>query len=180
VLLRSPVPTPATAPTKGAVDEGPIAYFQLKQASLVVDHCSISRVALAIQGDGSWALSLRADQNPQFGVDIPLVAAGTPRPPRKAVVPQPRPILPGASPTTKHTVHIKRNLFTVTVRAYGAFSDEANLDASPGRPVLFELTPPPFWVQNGIPVFQEFRDKEELIRKYYDFVDRVEVELSYR
>jgi hypothetical protein len=157
-----------------------LSFYQLKQATLAVEHCSISRVALAIQSDGLWILSFRADQNGNTQNDPALVAVARPRPPATTSVPKPRPILPGASPVSKYTAHIKRNLFKVRVRGYAAFTTEGTLDGSPGRPVLFQLEPDSFMVQNGIPIFKKFEDKDRVIAKYFDSIDRMEIELSYR
>ena len=156
-------------------------YYQLKQNEVRVDHCSISRVALAIRDDGYWTLSLRADQNLGTAAEGPLVAVGRPTPPQTTTIPQVHHILPGSSPTTKFTAHIKRNLFIVRIRGYPAFRTEAaDAGGPPGRPALFELTPDPFWVQREVPYFPRFQGAEADIAEFYKTIDRVEVELSYR
>jgi hypothetical protein len=155
-------------------------YYQLNQAALRIDHCSISRVAFAIRDDGYWTLSLRADQNQRSIDDTPLVAVGIPKPPGNTSVPQPGPILPGASPNTKFTDHIKRNLFSVKVRGYTAYLIEEAADAGLGRPVLFDLSPDPFWVQRQVPEFRRFQGTRGEIGEFFRTIDRVEIELSYR
>jgi hypothetical protein len=155
-------------------------YYQLNQPQLSIDHCSISRVVLSIRDDGYWTLSLRADQNQRSIDDTPLVAVGIPKPPGNTSVPQPGPILPGASPTTKFTDHIKRNLFTIKVRGYAVYRLEEPADGALGRPVLFELLPDPFWVQRQVPDFRRFHGKKAEIAEFCRTIDRVEVELSYR
>jgi hypothetical protein len=157
-----------------------MAYYQLKTNELRVEHCSISRVSLAIRDDGYWTLSFRADQNLHAFDDTPLVAVGIPRPTPNTSVPQPRPILPGASPSTKFTEHIKRNLFIVKARGYTAFLTDETADGSPGRPVLFEILPVPFWVQRGVPAFPRYEGSKAEIAEFFKTIDRVEVELSYR
>jgi hypothetical protein len=154
-------------------------YYQLKQSEVSVEHCSISRVALAIRDDGYWTLSLRADQNAADETEPPLVAVGRPRPAVTTTVPGVHHILPGSSPTTKFTAHIKRNLFTVKVRGYAAFATEGTLDGSPGRPVLFELAPSPFWVQRQVPAFLKFQGKDPGVLDFFWTIDRVEVELTF-
>ena len=71
-----------------------MVYYQLKQNEVRVEHCSISRVSLAIRDDGYWTLSLRADQNQQMFTKTPLIAAGQPVPGAQTTVPRPSPILP--------------------------------------------------------------------------------------
>jgi len=138
-------------------------------------------VALAIRDDGYWILSLRADQNAQTVATTPLVAAGIPKPAAaNTSVPQPGSILPGSSPSTKFTEHIKRNLLTVRVRGYTGFLNDGAADGAPGRPVLFELLPSPFWVQKQVAVFPGFEGKKTEIAEFYRSIDRVEINLSYR
>jgi hypothetical protein len=154
VLVRSPGPPAMPAPA-GSVA---YAYYQLAQASVAVDHCAISRVVLTVWDNGAWSLDFRADQNPGGPINPPL-------------------ILRGATTPTRFTAHIKRNLFTVRVRGFGSVS---NPDVTLGRPVLYELSPPPFWVQRGVPLFPSFQGTDGRVRDAFWTVDRVEVELSYR
>src|SRR5262245_56175234 len=49
-LIRSADATPANAGGPGQVLK--LVYYQLKQNKLQVEHCSISRAALALQSDG--------------------------------------------------------------------------------------------------------------------------------
>ncbi len=153
-----------------------LVYFQLKPAVLAADHCSISRVALAIRSDGYWTLSLRADQNALAGpVGPPLVAVAA-----NTVVPPG--IMRGSSPTTRYTAYIKRNTFTVRVRGFTAFQTEDDPNSSPGRPVLFEIQPPSFVVQRGVPLLRQFHAEanDPAIAEFFKTIDRVEVELSYQ
>lgn len=172
VLIRDP-----NGPVNQTLRSGEtLVYFQLKQAVLAADHCSISRVALAIGSDGSWTLSLRADQNAvaaPVGPPLVAVAANTVVPPG---------IMRGSSPTTKYTAYIKRNTFTVRVRGFAAFQAEDDPNSSPGHPVLFEVQPKPFVVQRGVPSFQQFQSEanDAAILQFFKTIDRVEVELSYQ
>jgi hypothetical protein len=176
LLVRVPGVVPADTLPSGHK----MVFYQLKQNELRVEHCSISRVSLAIRDDGSWILSLRADQNSQTVAATPLVAVGTPKPTANTSVPKPGTIVPAASPMTKFTDHIKRNLFTVTVRGYTGILTQGALDGAPGRPVLFELLPSPFWVQKQVALFPRFEGTKAEIAEYFKSIDRVEVELSYR
>jgi len=176
LLVRVPGAVPADTLPSGHK----MVYYQLKTNELRVEHCSVSRVSLAIRDDGYWTLSLRADQNARAADDTPLIAAGIPKPVANTTVPQPTPILRGASPTTKFTVYIKRNLFTVTIRGYTGYLPEGPADGAPGRPVLFQLLPDPFWVQRGVPLFPKFQGTKVEIAEFFRTIDRVEVELSYR
>jgi hypothetical protein len=171
---------PGAVPADTLPNGRQIKFYQLKTNELRVEHCSISRISLAIQDDGYWTLSLRADQNPQTATNTPLVAAGTPKSVAKTTVPQPKPLIRGASPTTKFTDHIKRNLFTVSIRGYTGYLTEGPADAAPGRPVLFQLLPDPFWVQRAVPLFPKFEGMKAEIKDFYKTIDRIEVELSYR
>jgi hypothetical protein len=67
------------------------------------------------------------------------------------------------------------------VRCYGAFPLREEVPGlAPGKPVLFELPPASFWVQRGVPY--DFWAKQPLpdVSQYFDLIDRVEVEFSYR
>jgi hypothetical protein len=155
-------------------------YYQMDAAELRVDHCSISRVSLAVRDDGYWTLSLRADQNLGDGRIPPLIAVGRPSSSEAASPAPSRVLLPGATATGRFTEHIKRNLFIVKVRGYAAFAIGSALDAPPSRPVLFQLSPPPFWVQRRETIFPKFQDASPEAAEFVRSADRVEVELSYR
>jgi hypothetical protein len=169
------------ATVDGVLPSGRRAYhYQLNQGELRVDHCSISRVALAIVDDGRWTLSFRADQNRRYPDDQPLIAVGRPTTSDDVSRAPNRQILPGATATVRFSEHIRRNLFTIRVRGYGAYAAEADPDLSPGRPVLFELSTPPFWVQKQVPLFPRFEGIDPQVAEFARSVDRVEIELSYR
>jgi len=169
------------AATDGVLPSGRTAYaYQMSQAELRVDHCAISRVALVIRTDGIWTLTLRADQNRLEDRDPPLIAVGRPVV-TDATSPAPsRVILPGTTATTRFSEHIKRNQFIVRVRGYAFAVTETSFDAPPGRPVLFQLAPEPFWVQKQEPLFKKFQDCDLDVAEYARSVDRVEIELTYR
>lgn len=176
VLLRridAPLADPSTP--KGE----PIAYFQLNQATIQVGHCSISRVALSVRADGLWTLNFRADQNPTLAPGPVIVLPGRPVDP--PVAPPVARDLGGASATILQTQHVKRNLFIVHVRGFAAFSaDDPNLDASPGRPLVFDLAPRPFMVQRGVPEFLTFQGVDAAVGRDFVLIDRVEFELRFQ
>jgi len=140
-----------------------IKVYQLNQESLILGHCRLSRVALQVHDDGRCVLNLRAEQN------FPGAQQGS--------------VGPETTPTasTTQTLHIKRNRFTVTVRGFGLFPVEESLDSpSTGKPVLFTMGPKNFWVQNGEPYNLVLRCMSEYARDYFELIDRVEVNFSYR
>jgi hypothetical protein len=109
---------------------------------------------LQLYRNGEWVLSLRADQNPG--------SAGS------------------ADNAFSPTRHIKRNRFAVRLRCYGRFTTAPTADAlQNGKPVLLEITPEEFWVQNGEPRFLRLAGNDELIIRHFDDVDRVELEFFY-
>ena len=133
--------------------------YQLERPTLAVDHCSISAVAVVLQDDGQWTLSLRADQNP---VREETAAAAGP-----------------AGQT--QTSHLLRNEFHVDIRCYGAMAipggDQA--DRGVGKPVLCVLHPEGFWVQRGQPRHLRTGGRSESLREYFRLIDRAEVEFFY-
>ncbi len=154
-------PFPMLMPIPGAqlpVQKTLINLYQLDRPSLTIDYCSISRVALQLLNNGTWTLSLRADQNPRDETGEPLLE------------------LPD-----RLTLHIKRNQFFIKIRCYGSYAvDESTADASTGKPVLLELGPKAFWVQNGQPYDYFHRCFHEDLAKYFAYIDRVEIEFYYR
>jgi hypothetical protein len=131
--------------------------YQWNEASLEIDHCSISRVALQFYKDGRWTVSLRADQNPQNLLTIPT-----------------------ADGQTRLIGHIKRNQFAVRFRCYGNYQvRETVADQTAGKPVLFALEPPKFWVQKAEPFDYLFMGSDDEVREFFTRVDRVELEFYY-
>jgi len=175
VLIKA-VPPPADATNVVGVGSPgrPYAYYQLSTSRLGVEQCSISRVALAIWPSGDWILSLRADQNPGAATRVVEILPGA------SVSSNAPVILPGSTGPSKVTTYIKRNLFSIHVRGLAAYDVPDDPDQTPGHPVLFELAPDPFWVRNGIPVFPRFQGNRQEIATFFQDIDRIEVELSYR
>ena len=91
------------------------------------------------------------------------------------------PIPPGPI-MTKETEGLKRNQFFVKVRCYGNYSvADAQPALAPPKPVLFELPTAVFWVQAAVTPY-DFWARQPLpdVSRYFDLIDRVEVEFWYR
>ena len=140
--------------------------YQLAASRLQLDHCFLSRVAVSLSADGSYEIGFRADQNP--------VASNDPGSPLRSSDAQPA--------WTLQTAQLLRNQFIVKVRGYAAYplpSTPPNL--APGKPVLVEFPIEPFWVERGKP-YSGFISgvASDAVRKKFEFIDRIEVEFTYR
>ncbi|MFO0899243.1 MAG: hypothetical protein U0836_17605 [Pirellulales bacterium] len=152
-----------TAALDAAVPETKARVFSLSRASLAVDHCRITQVAVLLEESGIWTLSLKAEQNPGVPPNG-IVLSGDAR----------------EGPDQQFTLHLKRNQFVVRVRAYGNFPLAEELrDDSPGKPVMFSLEPRAFWVQRGEPYNLVERAYCPALKAYYPNVERLEVEFYY-
>ncbi len=56
---------------------------------------------------------------------------------------------------------------------------EPRADETTGKPVLFELGPDRFWVQRGQPKDLWLRGTDKAVKRYFDLIDRVEIEFYY-
>jgi len=129
--------------------------YQLDRPSLTIDQCEVSRVALQLRSDGLWILSLRADQNKRAD-------AGAPAP-------------------YNPKLYVKRNEFNVRLHCLGAFNGAAtSLSGAAGQPVLVDLDPEPFWVENGQPRYVRLTGCDRRLMARLDKIDRVELEFFYR
>ena len=149
-----------------------VKFYQFAPTFLQIDHCSISRMALIINDRGYWRLSLQADQNPQVIIPDAGVAVPTAAQVRG---------LPGGQ--LKQTNYLKRNLFVIRVRGLGAYSESLPTPPAPGaqgKPVLMALSPIEFWVQRGVPYSGVFENENRDAATFFDQIDRVEIEFSYR
>jgi hypothetical protein len=149
-----------------------VKVYQFAPTALRIDHCSISRIAMTINDRGFWRLSLQADQNPQ--VDLPPAGVAVP------VQAQTRG-LPGGY--LKQTTQLKRNLFVIRVRGLGSFAEPMATPPPPpalGKPVLLVIGPLEFWVQRGVPDSVVFENVNGDAVTYFDQIDRIEIEFSYR
>jgi len=132
-----------------------IDLYQLDRAGVRINHCEISEVAIQLYDDGQWVLSLRADQNRRSEDGGP----------------------DGYNPN----LHIKRNEFFIRMRCFGAFDHPAMREvATTGKPVLVNLEPYSFWVENGEPRYIRQHNWDPLVREHFQDIDRVEIEFYYR
>lgn len=180
VLLAQPQPQPTTAadaamslqiPTT-ATAVARVKAYQFVPTSLAIDHCSISRMTLSIDDHGAWRFNFQADQNPQ--VTLPAAAVAVPTTAQIRGMPDVR---------IKQTEHLKRNLFVVRLRGYGAYSEPLPTPPAPsnqGKPALVALPPVEFWVQRGVPYQGVFEGANANAATFFDQIDRFELEFSYR
>ncbi|QJW94229.1 hypothetical protein [Frigoriglobus tundricola] len=138
--------------------------YQLSQARIQVDHCFLSRVAVAFHKTGEFQISFRADQNPQPGKDVRS------------------PLKPGEQLNLPlQTAQLKRNLFVVKVRGYAAAPlNPAQPNLFPGTPVVVEFPPMEFVVQRGEPLSKTYSGYSAAVEKYFLLIDRIEVEFTYK
>ncbi|MBC8350736.1 MAG: hypothetical protein H8E66_02035 [Planctomycetes bacterium] len=131
-----------------------IKLYQLDRSALAIDHCQVSGMAMQLDHDGNWILSLRADQNRQPIGDEPQ--SFNPR------------------------LHLKRNQFHLALRCLGSFQTSVR-DAvvGAGRPVLADLLPRPFWVENGQPRHMRLSGNSWTVADNFHEIDRVEIEFYY-
>jgi hypothetical protein len=149
-----------------------VKLYQFTPTVLQIDHCSISRIAMTIDENGHWRLNLRADQNP-YAENPGAVVTVPAKVPRRI-----QPALP-----LKQTTHLKRNLFVIQVRGLGASSEPLATPPSPsalGKPVLLSIGPIEFLVQRSVPYAAVFEDVNRDAAIFFDLIDRVEIEFSYR
>lgn len=176
VFSLDPVELPRT-PADGAVKGLVRPRVKVYRAALNVvqnEHCSLAGVALALQETGEWNLSFTAHQNPWMIGPKNLVSGPTQIPGPTGSLRLPIP------PLTFETEGLKRNLFTVTVKCYGDFPRRPRVPVIVNRPVLYEIKPAPFWVQRGTPYDFQQRCGMYEVAQYFDLVDRVEVEFTWR
>jgi hypothetical protein len=195
VLAQPVTPPPAARPMSlqipgtTAAPATRVKSYQFSQSTLAVDHCSISRMALTIQDNGLWRLSLQADQNPQVETSTALTTVQPATTPifgglvagRPASTTAPMRGLPAVQ--LKHTSFLKRNQFVIRLRGLGNFSEVVAVPATPaaiGKAVLFAPPPIIFWVQNGVPYALVHDGYDRDVQQFFDMIDRVEIELSYR
>lgn len=159
-LLLAPSLTPGDATD----DTLSIQVYQLPEERMELDHCSITRVAFQVRGDGVCVLSLLAEQNAlERQTDVDPATSG--------------------KESALQVSHEKRNRFHVSVRAYGAYQvreDEAESTGATGKPLLQTFGPHSFWVERGVPKDVVLREKwppRDLT--LIQLIDRVEVTFAY-
>ena len=137
-----------------------IKSFQfVKDPTLQIDHCSISEISVLLDDNGSWTVSLRANQNPVNPVrplDVTTLE-------RKQLF----------------TDHLQRNKFHVTLNCYAQYGSVVG-DRLLGQPLVIPLKVDPFWVQRQQP-YALFETKfSPEIQRHFDSIDRVEIEFAYQ
>ena len=160
-LPRVPV-TPAPLPGQAA---RPATYvYQMGETRLQVDHCFLSRAAVALHENGEYQISFRGDQNPRPGADIRA------------------PLKEGERlDTTLQTSQLLRNTFVVKVRGYtGMAGDAARPNLLVGAPAVVEFPVMEFMVQRGEPASKAYSGKSAAVEKYFPLIDRIEVEFTYK
>ncbi len=145
----------------GAVLRAAKTFQFVERPRLQIDHCSISQISVNLYENGDWTVHLRADQNP--------VDDGSSNVDRAMMTNQ---------PTVKLTEHIKRNLFRIRLRCYAAGGEPA-LDAPLGQPVVIDLGETSFWVQRQEPRWFPWQGNTDMIRRYFDAIDYVEIDFTY-
>jgi hypothetical protein len=148
--------------------------FQFKESSLASEQCTISRMAVQLFEDGTWIITLRADQNPVVSTAAPIAATLTTNP---ASTPQSSPALTANGAPTLWTDHILRNQFKVVVRCYSVPSSAVQ---GAGQPVVAILAPSPFWVQRAKPVDYKAQGADPAIARFYTTIDHVDLQFSFR
>lgn len=155
-LTAVAAPNVAPLPEQGAA--GPVSktlrvkQFQMNAAEVRVDHCALTRVSVVLVEDGTWIVAATAEQNPN-SVDAKE---------------QPR------------FVELKRNRFHVVVRGVGLSTQaESPQTAVLGKPEYCRLAPTPFWVERGEKQSLRWPGRDADVQRYFDLIDRVEVDLSY-
>lgn len=146
---------PANSTLNAPVPERRIRVYQ-GGSPLVVEHCSIGRVALAIDETGLWTVSLAAEQ-------FPYIVNGNDR---------------QATPAARFL----RNEFHIRFRGVALAQTEDPQRVAPvGQPEMFNVALQPFWMARDSRERISQRGRltaEELAR--LPLVDRVEVELRIK
>jgi hypothetical protein len=138
---------------RGAASRVPAKVYQLDKATILNDHCQLSNVSVTLLENGDWDVTFRAQQNPNL------------------VEPKVRPVYE----------RFRRNRFRIVVRGLGEFPlrDPAEVPVL-AKPVYCELLIPDFWMERGeVRTIRQSGQNCEMVRRYFDHVDRMEVELRY-
>ena len=126
------------------------ATFTVRDQELRVDHCSVSGISVVLYPDGQYAVRFRADQNAATRADSVQLA----------------------NP-------FRRNLFLLTVRGYAADPlGETRIAAT--KAAVLQIPIEPFWVNRGEPYSGFVEGTSEAVKRNYRWVDRVDVDFSYR
>jgi hypothetical protein len=135
-----------------------LKFYLADRKELKSDQCSVSRLGVVLEEDGTWRVSLQARQNAPRPEEIETNLASQ------------------NGQVKKYTAHIKRNQFVIKVRGVGPGTE----DLEQGQPILFEVDVPPFWVDRGEPKDVYLTGKCDRIKQVFDVTRRVEVDFTYR
>ncbi len=127
--------------------------FQMNATALRNDHTRVERFVMTIQDDGRWTIRLDASQNPDY--------VGEQR-----------------RPEFERFVH---NTLYLKVRGVGTY----NANGSPGgtplaKPDYFEIELDPILLEKRQSRVIHLRGVNHDIRRYFELINQVEMDLSYR
>ncbi|MBI1344889.1 hypothetical protein GC163_01220 [bacterium] len=129
-----------------------VKQFQMSQTELRLDHCSLTKIAIVLVEDGTWTVTAVAEQNP-YSVD---------------------------STQQPKFVELKRNGFHIRLRGVGLATPLDQPDTAVlGKPEYCNIAIPCFWVERGQKKPLRDGNRNDEIQRYFDLIDRVEVDLSY-
>lgn len=143
-------------PANGVITNGTkilrVKQFQMNDSALRSDHCTLSKISVTLVEDGTWMVNAVAEQNPNS----------------VSSVDQPR------------FIEFKRNGFHVRVRGVGlSTATDPPEQAVLGKPEYFDWKMPCFWVERGQIVRQRWNGQDAEAQRFFELVDRVEVDLRY-
>jgi hypothetical protein len=129
-----------------------VKVFQLSTSEIRVKHCRLTQVAITVVEDGTWTINCIAEQNPALVDD------------------QERPPL----------FNFKRNRFFVDFRGVGVSepNDPPNTRVV-GQPQLFQITPEAFWVEAGQKRVMRWTGQSPDADRFFELVNRVDVDLRF-
>jgi len=147
---------------------GEVKLFQfVDDPVLRIDHCVLSNIAVLINERGEWSFSCRAYKNP-----LPPLQSSDP-------LPTLGPLVTTAERDRSHSDHLLRNQFVVQLHCYGE-TTSFTTSSVVGQPLITPIKPQPFWVQRHRPETEWQRGRCSRIALYYEAIDRVEIEFTYR
>jgi len=133
--------------------------LQLANRSLEIAHCEMSDIALKVQPNGSWFLTLRADQN-RISKNDEL--------------------------TRSDDIQIKRNAFQLKIRLLdsahrhqeivGPGINRQLMGAQSGKVAVAHILVPEFWVQREAPQMVSLSGFDPMIASSFDDIDEAEFE----
>ncbi|MEM7784795.1 MAG: hypothetical protein AAF623_15705 [Planctomycetota bacterium] len=151
---QEPASQPLSVPeqTASGVLPSKMKFFQWPNAGYQIQHCSLSNVAFHLFEDGTWVISLRADQN-----SIPSTIAPV---------------------DFVQRAHVRRNLFGVKMTLFaGGTESVSEAELKLGLPALGQTESKEFWVQKQQPDQRRMTGKfQNFSRLSFSNADRVQLE----